>query len=241
MSRRGLDERFTNKENVATATSGNVASPQRTGPLDARLAQWFKENRRTATVIGVVMALVVGGVWFWWTARERRENFAERALATARASAEAGNLPLASSDLGRLVSTFGGTRAAQEATLLLAQVRLLQKQTPLAVSDLRKFVASGPRPEFRGPANGMLGAALEEASQPGEAAKAYEKAAAETPYKGIKSQYLLDAARTYAIAGDTAQAAKIYQQVITDFKTQSSSVEAQVRLAELRKTPFKPS
>jgi outer membrane protein assembly factor BamD (BamD/ComL family) len=185
--------------------------------------------------------LVAGGIWFWWTARERRETFAERALANARASAEVGNLPLASSDLARLVSTFGGTRAAQEATLLLAQVRLLQKQAPLAISDLRKFVTSGPRPEFRGPANGMLGAALEEGSQPAEAAKAYEKAAAETPYKGIKSQYLLDAARTYANAGDTAQAAKIYEQVIKDFKTQSSSVEAQVRLYELRRAPTKGS
>jgi predicted negative regulator of RcsB-dependent stress response len=222
---------------VATATSGNIASSQRSAPLDVRIAQWVKENKRTAVVVGVIIALVAGGVWFWWDARERRENFAERALANARGSAESGNLPLASSDLARLVSTYGGTRAAEEATLLLAQVRLLQKQTPLAVSDLRKFVASGPRPEFRGPANGMLGAALEEASQPADAAKAYERAAAETPYKGIKCQYLLDAARTYATGGNVTQATTIYDQVIRDFKTQSCSVEAQVRVAELRKTP----
>ena len=47
-------------------------------PLDVRIAQWFKQNRRTATIIGVVIALAAGGVWFWWTAKERRENFAKQ-------------------------------------------------------------------------------------------------------------------------------------------------------------------
>ncbi len=182
------------------------------------------------------VAIVAGGVWFWMSARERRENFAERALQGARTSAEAGNLPLATSDLARLVSTYGGTRAAQEATLLLAQVRLVQNQAPLAVTDLTRFVASGPREEFRGPANGLLGNALEETGQFPEASKAYQAAASATPYNGIKAQYLLDAARTAQVAGDTAGAAKIYERVVADFNGTSGAVEAEVRLGELRKT-----
>ena len=209
--------------------------------LDSRAAEWFRHNRRTAAGLGIGLAVVAVGIWFWWTAKERREGFAERALTAARASAEAGNLPLASSDLARLVSTYDGTRAAQEATLLLAQVRLLQNQAGMAAGDLRKFVASGPRPEFRGPANGLLGAALEEGGQPLEAAKAYEAAASQTPYKGVKSQYLLDAGRTYWAAGDTAQAARIYEQLIREFKDQGSGIEAQVRLTEMRKSALKGS
>ena len=209
--------------------------------LDNRIAAWFKQNQRTAVTAAVVVAVLAGGGWFWWTARERREAFAERALASARGSAEAGNLPLASSDLSRMVSTYGGTRAAEEATLLLAQVKLLQNQPALAVADLKKFVSSGPRAEFRGPANGLLGSALEEAGQPGEAAKAYEAAGADTPYKGVKGQYLMDAARTYAVAGDTAKAASIYEQLTRDFKAQSAGLEAELRLAELRKSVLKPS
>jgi predicted negative regulator of RcsB-dependent stress response len=219
-----------------------VAIAQGKKRLDQRAAEWFQNNRRTAIGVGVALAVVIGGGLFWWTARERRELFAERALTAARSSADAGNLPLASSDLARMVSTYSGTRAAQEATLLLAQVRLLQNQPALAVGDLRKFISSGPRPEFRGPANGLLAAALEEAAQPGDAAKAYETAAAETPYKGVKGQYLLDAARSYVAAGDTAQAARIYERVATEFKDLGgSAMEAQVRLAELRKTAPKPS
>jgi predicted negative regulator of RcsB-dependent stress response len=218
-----------------------LATAQRVTGLDNRFAAWVKQNQRTAITAAVIVAAIAGGTWFWWTAKERRENFAERALASARGSAEAGNLPLASSDLSRMVSTYSGTRAAQEATLLLAQVKLLQNQPALAVADLKKFVASGPRSEFLGPANGLLASALEEAGQPKDAAKAYETAAGETPYKGVKAQYLMEAARTYTTAGDTAQAAKIYEQVATDFKTQSSAIEAQVRLAEIRKSVLKPS
>ncbi len=218
---------------------GNVATAQRIEQqLDVRIAQWFKQNRRTAAIVGAAVALAAGGVWFWWTAKERREDFAERALSAARTSAEAGNLPLASSDLARLVSTYSGTRAAEEATLLLSQVRLLQNQAPIAVGDLRKFVASGPRPEFRGPANGLLGAALEEANQPAEAARAYEAAATATPYKGIKAQHLMDAARAYTAAKDTVQAVRLYEQIIKDYKTQAAAVEAQVRLNEVRTKPL---
>jgi TolA-binding protein len=209
--------------------------------LDSKAVEWIKHNRRTAAGLGIGLAVIAAGIWFWWTAKERRENFAERSLGAARASAEAGNLPLASSDLARLVSTYNGTRAAQEATLLLAQVRLLQNQAGMAAGDLRKFVASGPRPEFRGPANGLLGAALEEGGQPAEAAKAYEAAANDTPYKGVKAQYLLDAGRTYWAAGDTAQAARVYERVMSEYKDQGSAIEAQVRLTEMRKTPAKGS
>ena len=219
----------------------SVATAQRIERRESKTAEWFRKNRNTA--IGLISAIaviaLVGG--YWWAAKQRKENFAERALASARNAADQGNLPLASSDLARMVSTYSGTRAAQEGTLLLAQVRLLQKQNALAVSDLRKFIASGPRAEFRGPANGLLAAALEEAAQPADAAKAYESAAAATPYKGVKAQYLLDAARTYAVAGDTTQATRIYEQVTRDFKTQGSAVEAQVRLTELRKSAIKPS
>jgi predicted negative regulator of RcsB-dependent stress response len=213
-----------------------VATAQRVEqPLDIRISQWFKQNRRTATIIGVTTAVLAGGILFWWSARERREAFAERALASARNSAEAGNLPLAASDLARVVSTYGGTRAGDEATLLLSQVRLLQNQPALAVGDLRKFIASGPRQEFRGPANGLLGGALEDAGQPADAAKAYEAATAATPYKGIQAQYLVDAGRAYVSANDSTQAIRVYERVLKDFKDQPAAIEANVRLNELRK------
>jgi TolA-binding protein len=124
--------------------------------------------------------------------------------------------------------------------LLLAQVRLTQNEPALVVSDLRRFVAAGPRAEFRGPANGLLGAALEETGQFADAVKAYEAAVEATPYSGIKAQYLLDAARSAHTAGDTTLAARFYERIAADFSGTPSAVEAEVRLGELRKTGLTP-
>ena len=213
-----------------------MAITQPADPIEIRALEWVRTHRRTATIGAATIALVAGSVWFWWSAQQRRENFAERALQSARSSAEAGNLPLAASDLARLASTYGGTRAAQEAMLLLAQVRLAQNQAALVVTDLRRFVSSGPREEFRGPANGLLGTALEETGQFADAVKAYEAAVEATSYKGVKAQYLIDAARVAQAAGDTAQAAKFYERIAGEFSGTPSAVEAEVRLGELRKT-----
>ena len=101
---------------------------------------------------------------------------------------------------------------------------------------MRRFIAAGPRAEFRGPANSLLGAALEETGLFADAVKAYEAAVDATPYAGIQAQYLLDAARAAQAVGDTAQATRFYERIATDFSDTPSVVEAGVRLGELRKT-----
>lgn len=213
-----------------------MAITQTSDPIELRAFEWVKTNRRKAIILALAFILVALIAVGWWSSRQETELRAERALQAARSSAEAGNLPLASSDLARLASTYSGTRAADEAALLLAQVRLAQNQSALVVSDLRRFIASGPRAEFRGPANGLLGAALEETGLFTDAVKAYEAAVDATPYASIKAQYFLDAARSAHAAGDTAHAARLYERVATDFSNTASVVEAAVRLGELRKT-----
>jgi outer membrane protein assembly factor BamD (BamD/ComL family) len=212
-----------------------VAILQHDDPIEVRMLDWVRKNQRTATIMAAGVALIAGGIWFWLSAQQRRENFAERALQSARTSAEAGNLALAASDLASMVSKseYRGTRASEEAQLILAQVRMSQNQPALVVTDLRRFVESGPREEFRGPGYGLLGTALEETGQFGDAAKAYEEAVAATPYNGIKAQYLLDQARVLLAAGDTTRAVGIYQRVTKDFETTASAIEAQVRLGEV--------
>jgi len=212
-----------------------VAAAETIEGIDQRVIKWARANRRTVTIVLGVIAVVVGGALFWRAATERRENFAERALQTARSAAEAGNLPLAASDLARLISTYGGTRAAQEATLLLAQIRLLDNQATIAAADLRTFIESGPRTEFRAPASGLLGAALEEAGQFREAAQSYERAAEATSYAGVKNQHLLDAGRAYTMAGDTASATAVYQRILDLARSGTDSVEALIRVSELTK------
>jgi predicted negative regulator of RcsB-dependent stress response len=60
----------------------------------------------------VILAVLVLAAWFVVASGKRKEQFAARSLNQARAAAEAGNLPLASSELQKLISTYKGTDAA---------------------------------------------------------------------------------------------------------------------------------
>lgn len=201
-----------------------------------RLVEWIERHRRA--VLAAVAALVVaaGAVWFVVEYRERREEAAVRALDDARSALRAGNLPLAASDLTRLISSYGGSTAADEAVILLGRVRLMQDQPGVAAEELRQATERRLGEQFRAPVYALLGAALENSGDPAGAGEAYRRAAEASWYARLKAQYLNDAGRAFAAAGDTARAAQAYELLLRDFKDTPSAVEANLRLAELRAT-----
>ena len=83
---------------------------------------WYRDrNRQLAAIAGALVVAVLIG-WFTVTSGRRKEEFAARSLNQARSAAEAGNLPLASSELQKLIQTYQGTDAAHEAVITLNQV-----------------------------------------------------------------------------------------------------------------------
>ncbi len=202
----------------------------------AQVTEWIKRRKRVLIASAIALAVIGVSVWFTSSAKQRREQFGAIALANARVAAGAGNLALAASDLSRLVNTFAGSDAAEEAAILLGQVRLLAGQPAAAVTELRKFIAQGPSSQFEASAHGLLATALEQANNPAQAAESYLTAASVAWYDFLKAQYLNDAARTFALAGDTARAATTYQRVLDEFGETDMAVEAKIRLAELKPT-----
>ncbi len=196
-------------------------------------AAWYRDKTRLigAAVLGVLILGLVA--WAVWTSGRRKEEFAARSLNQARAAAEAGNLPLASSELQRLIETYGGTDAATEAVITLNQVRLVNGQAELAAVGLRDFLAKKPPQKYLAPANGLLGTALENSKRPAEAAAAFANASKATELDYLKARYLIDAGRAYRAAGKTKEAEAVYREVLEKHPTSSSFTEAQVRLAEL--------
>src|SRR5919202_1269341 len=78
---------------------------------------WYQRHQRLLTVAAIIVAGLVVIGWFIVASGKRKEAFAARSLNQARASAEAGNLPLASSELQKLITTYKGTDAAHEAVI----------------------------------------------------------------------------------------------------------------------------
>jgi TolA-binding protein len=183
----------------------------------------------------VTLALLLVGVLIWvvMSSNRRKEEFAARSLNQARASAEAGNLPLASSELQRLIDTYRGTDAATEAVITLNQVRMINGQGELAAVGLREFLAKNPPQKYLAPAYGLLGTALENSKKPAEAAEAFSNASKSADLEYLKARYLIDAGRAYKAAGKVKEAEVAYRTVIETYPKSSSFTEARVRLAEM--------
>jgi predicted negative regulator of RcsB-dependent stress response len=209
------------------------AKTREQAPAAAVTTPWYQAHQRTLLAALVVLAAAAVVGWFILASGKRKEQFAARSLNQARAAAEAGNLPLASSELQRLITTYKGTDAAHEAVITLNQVRMVNGQNELAAVGLREFLATKPDPKYLAPANGLLGSALENSKHWPEAANAYMEASKASDVAYLKAKYLVDAGRAYREAGRNEDAARAYRTVMEKYADSPSFTEAQVRLAEL--------
>lgn len=215
------------------ATTVEVKSREQASSPTAAATPWYQAHQRYlwGAVIILAAALIVG--WFIVDSAKRKEEFAARSLNQARAAAEAGNLPLASSELQKLITTYKGTDAASEAVITLNQVRMVNGQNELAAVGLKEYIAAKPQAKYLAPANGLLGAALENSKQWVEAGNAYNQASnlSDVPY--LKANYLIDAGRAFRQGGKIEEAKRAYRTVVQKYSDTPSFTEAQVRLAEL--------
>lgn len=211
------------------------ASPQArpTHPPSPGALRWFADPRNRYLVLGGAVGLLALVAWLVVMSGRRKETFASRALDQATGIAESGNLPLAASELQKITTTYGGTRAAQEAVIRLNQVRLVNGQYELAAVGLQDFIKSRPEAQFKATAYGLMGRALENSKRPGEAAQAYLDAAAAADVDYLKADYLMDAGRAFLNAGDRPKAVESYRRVLKEYGKTTSRTEAEVRLAEL--------
>lgn len=199
-----------------------------------QLVEWIATNRRTVMLGAAALAAAILVVWFVLEYQERKELAATNALEEARVALQSGNLPLAGSDLSRIVGTYGGTVAADEATILLAQVRLQQDQPTVAAEEIRAALAGGMRAQFEAAALGLLGTALEQIGNHREAGETFQRASAASWYDFVAAQYLSDAGRAFLAARDTTRAMAMYESILSDHEDAPVAREARVRLAELR-------
>jgi predicted negative regulator of RcsB-dependent stress response len=196
---------------------------------------WFQVNSRVLIGVAAVVAVAAAGYWFYLRSQQIKSVNADRALNQAEQSLQSGNTALASSDLQRVTSRYGGTSAGTMAAMLLAQtdygngkyqdgIKVLESAAPKA----------GPNePALRG----LIGDGYLQLGRSSDAAKAYEKAAQATPYANDRTYYQAKAARSYTAAGDLAQAKKLWALLASSDKQTAVTAEARVRLAELTAKP----
>jgi tetratricopeptide (TPR) repeat protein len=213
-----------------------MGAPLPTGTTPGAERDWgefFRTHARQVAYGAAALAIIGVAIWLYVTSEARKQAFAAQALTQARSEAEAGNLPLAANDLIRLIDRYGGTRAADDAGILLNDLRLLMGQTAPAIEDLQTFVTKSHPKDVLASAWSLLGGGLESQKKFKEAAHAYQKASEVATHDFLRAQGLLDAGRVLTIAGDSAGARAAYSEVLEKYGKLAQAAEARVRLGEL--------
>jgi len=193
---------------------------------------WARANGKYLTIAAAVVALLAAG---WVVVRQyqsRQASAAENQLNRARQSYAQGNLPLAQTDLRRVIARFGGSPAGSQATMLLAQAYLEQGK---ADSGLKVLSDGKAAKQDRAAFEALKGAGLEQKKEYAQAAERYRAAAGLTDVKISKDRFMADAARAFGSAGNKTEAAKIWDALAKD-ETSAFAAEARVRLGELTAT-----
>src|SRR6476660_8134157 len=121
-------------------TTPTRPKPQAESMFESLSEGFDKYNKQiTYGVIGI--ALVVGGIWFYERSQSLKSERAERAYFAAQQSIP-GNLPLAESDLRKLITRYDGTSAAQQARLTLAQLLFDENKFTQGIDELKKAMPS---------------------------------------------------------------------------------------------------
>jgi len=205
--------------------------------LDERtesIFEWLHVNSRLVAIAAAVVAVVAVGGWLYTRAQAGKEMRAEQALQRAEQSLGQGNIPLAQTDLQKLVSTQSGTAGASQGAMLLAQTYYDKGEYQKGIDALEKSGAA--RKEFAASAEALLADGYSQLGKYAEAAAHYKKAAEVTRFKNDREGYLADAARNFMAGKDTAQARQLWQDVLKD-ETSLFANEARVRLGELTAKP----
>lgn len=217
------------------ATAESQVTSAASSPVTADEAAPFltPQRIRLFSYVGVAVLVVVAAAWFISTASKRKQVYAARALDEARNAAEQGNMAVAVQGFTKVTTSYGGTPAAYEAALGIAQARLVSGQNELAIASLTSFLKENPPATYAAPANGLLGTAYENTSHWVEAGAAYQKAAEEYDVDYLKASALLDAGRAARLGGKRDEAIAIYRQILDKFGKTAAQTEAQIRMAEL--------
>lgn len=215
--------------------TGDAAKP----PVDIEehadnIAAWLKANARQASIVGIAAVVLIAGGLLWKSSNEKKEMNAGRSLSEAQRSFTAGNLPLAQSDLQKLIQRFGGTMAADQGRLLLAQVYFDQNKVDDGMKALEGMSTSGP---FKAALHAVRAAGLEQSGKLADAGAEYLKASDASSTESDKGQYRSDAARALQAAGKKDEALKIWRAMAEDGNP--FSAEAKLRIGELTAVPAK--
>jgi predicted negative regulator of RcsB-dependent stress response len=213
-----------------------MTSPFSTSESSESMMEWFQLHSREVIIGGIVVVALAAGGWFSYRSQELKAERAEKAYFTAQRSVAAGNLPLAESDLKKMIGRYEGTPAAMQARLQVAQILFDQGKYQEGLDELKAGEGKMSKsPEFGPSVHRVMASGYEQLKKFGDAAAEYEKASKVERFDADRERDMALAAMAYWSAGNKAKAKEILTELGADSKGAVAG-EARVRLGELTAT-----
>jgi predicted negative regulator of RcsB-dependent stress response len=199
---------------------------------------WAREHARKI-VIGVVVAVVaILAVILYRNMTVKKNEAAALQLDRVRATVQSGNAQLARQDLQRFLRDFGGTRPAEEASLMLGEIQLQAGELQNAIATLQPLTRDVENPLGYNAAL-MLASAYELNKQNDQADRLYLRLGEDARFDYQKREALNRAAHLRAATGNPAGAVQLYERILATFDPKDTDLIPEknvyaMRLAELR-------
>lgn len=195
------------------------------------LVTWLETYSRQLMNGAIGLLLISGGFLFYRKSSAKQKESASMALSEAQSAMAAGNLPLAQSDLEKMIQRYGSTDAGMQGHVLLAQVHFEKGEFQQGIAEL-KPVTDAKDAYTAAAAINLTAAGQEQSGKFADAAATYQRAAAKSPFKVDHDVYMASAARALTTAGKLDDARKIWSALANDDQSPAAA-EARVRLGEI--------
>ncbi len=179
---------------------------------------WIEDNLNQLLTGLLALVVLVGGAFLWASSSAESERQAVSALSQAQAQVVAGETEVGKQALNTVISSFGGTSAAGQATFMLANLHRNEGDNALAKTYFKKYIDDYAEDNFmtQGAMAGYADCLVSDGDY-GQAADHYERAARMEPEFPQAPSYLYSAAHAYLKAGDTAKAQQLTESIIEDY------------------------
>ena len=186
-------------------------------------------------VIGVIaVVLAVVAISYYMQSQGGMDEAAEARLTQAMGEYQQGQSHIAILSLQGLISDYGSTSAARQATYMIGLINYEIKNYPEAIRYWEQYLSRYTSDQMqRAAAHSGIGASYENQGDYVSAAAAYQRAFDEYPENPIAGEYLLDAVRVYLLGGDTQQAQQYLDRLETEFPNSTYLQKATALFEEL--------
>jgi tetratricopeptide (TPR) repeat protein len=199
-----------------------------------QLTEWIQKNtQKILRVAGVIVAVGIV-IFIILSTRARRNEKSYQLLSNATIQFRMGQMNQAVSSLETLVNQYAGTKAASQATFLLANIYFYDGQLEQAISTFEKFKSKYKDDPL------LLASSLSGIAQCYLEKKEFIRAgdffsqAFESDSQGfLAANYLLSAGFSYSQGKDLEKAKSSYQRIVELFPSSQEAVKAKKELAEI--------